>query len=114
MGNPTCCGAHIALLYYALIQSGCSGAEQGGVLQGLQRGGSSSYSGTELDVAGSPQGEGKHSMKTLQLLLEWHAQLLAKRTFRSAGSVFLAYFTSPSGMELSSLGRQPRVSCLHS
>lgn len=54
-------------------------------------------------MAGSIQGEGKHSMKTLQLLLERQAQLTVQRTFRSAGSVFLAYFTSQSGIELSSL-----------
>lgn len=103
MGNPT------ALSYWALIQCVCGG----GVYRGHSRV-AAALTGAELDVAGSPQGEGKHSMKTLQLLLEWHAQLTAKRTFRSAGSVFLAYFTSLSGIELSSLGRQPRACCLHS
>lgn len=88
VGNPTCCGTHTALSYWALIQLGCSGAEQG--------------------VASSLQGEGKHSIKTLQLLLEWPAQLTAKRTIRSAGTVFLAYFTSQS-----SLGRQPGACSLH-
>lgn len=64
-----------------------------GGFTGVRRGGGGSYSGAELDVAGSPQGEGKHSMKTavtVRMACTAHCQKnLQERRFRLPGLLHL-------------------------